>query len=237
MNFGRLWKKWRRGPPPPFELQDAKLILDWCLVAGQQHPTDAGSSVLAIDVGAVTCSENPVFRRWYEKRITRTLGDICEMPQAEMVAQPPLPWTWAGQGIGPNHEPSISLPVNQDPGTPSPLVVGMTRSAGAPAIAASAQSSTHGCSPDRQSSQIQSRTRPVWRRPGEKWRSRTHYADNGIVKGPYDFDSGDSAYLSDSESSDSDMAIPGNTEFNQMQWAKKKARAAARASEYGNTST
>ena len=49
-------------------------------------------------------------------------------------------------------------------------------------------------------------------------------------KGPNDFDSGDSAYYSE-YSSDSDMAIPGNTVFNQMQYAKKQKKAKAKAAE------
>ena len=49
-------------------------------------------------------------------------------------------------------------------------------------------------------------------------------------KGPYDFDSGDSEYYSE-YSEDSDMAIPGNTAFNQMQYAKKQKKAKAKAAE------
>ena len=75
-------------PAPPFELADAQLILDWCMVAGQQHSTDAASSVLAIEVGSVTCSNDPVFRQWYEKRITKTLGERGGMPQAATPAHP-----------------------------------------------------------------------------------------------------------------------------------------------------
>ena len=50
-------------------------------------------------------------------------------------------------------------------------------------------------------------------------------------KGPYDFDSGDSAFYSE-YSEDSDMAIPGNTAFNQMQYAKKQKKAKAKAAEH-----
>ena len=49
-------------------------------------------------------------------------------------------------------------------------------------------------------------------------------------KGPYNFDSGDSAFYSE-YSEDSDMAIPGNTAFNQMQYVKKQKKAKAKAAE------
>ena len=48
--------------------------------------------------------------------------------------------------------------------------------------------------------------------------------------GPYNFDSDDSAYYSE-YSSDSDMAIPGNTAFNNMQYAKKQQKVKAKAAE------
>ena len=51
-------------------------------------------------------------------------------------------------------------------------------------------------------------------------------------KGPYDFDSDESKYYTEYESSDSDMAIPGNTAFNQMQYAKKQKKAKAKAAEH-----
>ena len=50
-------------------------------------------------------------------------------------------------------------------------------------------------------------------------------------KGPHDFDSGDSAFYSE-YSEDSDLAIPGNTAFNQMQYAKKQKKAKAKAAEH-----
>ena len=48
--------------------------------------------------------------------------------------------------------------------------------------------------------------------------------------GPHDFDSDDSTYYSE-YSLDSDMAIPGNTKFNHMQYAKKQQKAKAKAAE------
>ena len=56
---------------PPFTVEQAKLAMEWCMVASQ--PDRHGNSVLAIDMGAII-NNNKDFLRWQEHRLDATLG-------------------------------------------------------------------------------------------------------------------------------------------------------------------
>ena len=65
----------------PFDVEDVQLILDWGLAASQAQTNDPTSSVLAQEVGAITCTHTPVFKRWQVLRINQTLGEIPAVHQ------------------------------------------------------------------------------------------------------------------------------------------------------------
>ena len=64
---------------------DASLLLDWCLVAGQANGD--GDSLLTLEPSAAY-SPNPVFLRWTKRRLTITMGESAVVPAGNQ--QPPI---------------------------------------------------------------------------------------------------------------------------------------------------